>query len=109
MDIIEEPKLFGAKADWIAGVTLGISLSQDHFHVVTLAGRVNNRRDPMTLVVIVDRVASVAHVVGQIVPVMLRGQHMDPALLRRWLWSLHSGLGAEGYEVALKGCGKNPD
>ncbi len=108
MDTIEEPQLFGASADWVASVTLCVSLNPKSWHVVSLTGRVHNRRDPMSLVVVVANDQHVSSVVGHFLPICVRAQHVSPSLLRRTFWALNNRLCEEGWDCAIKACGQQP-
>ncbi len=108
MDTIEEPQLFGAPADWVNRITLTITLTKNGLRSVTLYGHVNNKKATMSLIVLIPEGVALSPVTGRMMTLIQRAEHTSPSLMRRTFWAMYGGLGNEGYEVSLDGCGKEP-
>jgi hypothetical protein len=108
MDTIEEPQLFGAPADWVSGMTISTNLSPDGLRSVNLTGFVNNRHKPMWVSVFVEREGSLSPVIGKMMGLIIRCEHLSPSLMRRTFWAYYNALAAEGYAVDIRNCGTEP-
>lgn len=102
----EEQTLFGAPPGQITELRLEVS-HHDAMTRIRLEGRPDNRRNAYRIEVITEREsAAISPIVGHMMPIMLRSRHLRGTLFKRALWAMHDWCGQEGYDVALKGCGR---
>lgn len=103
-----EEQLFGAPLGDVNGVTLGITKYDGGRWGVGISVHPLNRKGLLTLQVTATEEQGIAQVIGAMVPLMSRANHLSVTLARRTLWALHNRLGAAGFEVEVRNCGHDP-
>jgi hypothetical protein len=106
--IAEEPQLFGARADYVAGVTLSHVQKDRDLWRCDVVVQVHNKQPLMRLTICSLDKEQLHTVTGRMVPLMMRTGSLSPSLARRSLWALHNALGSMGFEVQLANCGQDP-
>ncbi len=71
-------------------------------------GHVNNRQKPMWVTVFVEAEGSLSPVIGKMMGLIIRCEHLSPSLMRRTFWAYYNALAAEGYAVDIRNCGTEP-
>ena len=102
-----DPTLFGALPGRITSLILQVDTGEDGQRGrVLVQAFMANRRDPMRLSIdnLPDDRLSTA--IGYCVPLVVKSHYVGTAMMRRHFWSVWRTLSLAGWDVGIKGCGK---
>lgn len=108
MQDLQEEQLFGAPPGACNAASINTYDYGGNRVGVVIVLHPINRKGLLSLRVTVTGDQGLNTVIGAMIPLMHRGPSVGVNFARRALWAMHNRLGAMGYEVEIKNCGREP-